>query len=111
MGGTKSVTAKVKTPARRAIRSTSAQLRLREAKAFLDSLDPATEVLVVSAARGAADDFARNLALERGATVGLHRFSLGQLAAKIAAQPLAVHGIGPSSALGVEAVAARATFE
>ncbi|HSL24167.1 MAG TPA: PD-(D/E)XK nuclease family protein [Vicinamibacterales bacterium] len=43
--------------------------------------------------------------------MGLHRFSLAQLAARIAASPLVLRGVGPSSTLGTEAVAARATFE
>ena len=68
-------------------------------------------MLVIAASRGAADDFVRRIALERGAVVGLHRFSLAQLAARIAAPPLVMRGIGPSSTLGTEAVAARATFE
>jgi CRISPR/Cas system-associated exonuclease Cas4 (RecB family) len=91
--------------------SASAHTRLRHAKAFLEELEPGTEVLVVAGSRGAADDLVRKIALERGATVGLHRFSLAQLAARIAAAPLAARGTSPSSTLGTEAVAARAAFE
>ena len=67
--------------------------------------------LIVSASRGAADDLARAVALARGATVGLHRFSFAQLAARLAAPVLAARGIAPVTLIGSEAVAARATFD
>jgi hypothetical protein len=67
--------------------------------------------LVVSASRGAADDLARAVALGRGGAIGLHRFSIAQLAARLAAPVLAARGIAPLSYIGGEAVAARATFE
>ena len=47
----------------------------------------------------------------RGATIGLHRFSLTQLAARLAAPILAAERRAPATYLGSEAVAARATFE
>ncbi len=47
----------------------------------------------------------------RPATIGLHRFSLTQLAARLAAPILAAQGLAPVTYLGSEAVAARATFE
>ena len=68
-------------------------------------------VLIVSASRGAADDLARAVALARGGAIGLHRFSLAQLAARLAAPVLAARGIAPVTFIGGEAVAARATFE
>lgn len=95
----------------RVVCSPSAAVRLRHAAEFLVGVMSESQVLVVAASRGAADDFVRRIALERGATVGLHRFSLAQVAARIAAPALAARGIGPSSALGTDAVAARATFE
>ena len=49
--------------------------------------------------------------MEKGATFGLHRLSFTQLAARLAAAQLAANGHAPSSALGYEAVAARAAFE
>jgi hypothetical protein len=49
--------------------------------------------------------------MEKGATFGLHRLSFTQLAARLAAVQLAANGQAPSSALGYEAVAARAAFE
>ena len=47
----------------------------------------------------------------RGGAIGLHRFSVAQLAARLAAPVLAARGIAPVSFIGGEAVAARATFE
>ena len=94
-----------------AIRSASASIRLHEARKFLDTFSPGTEVLLLGASRGAVDDLARTIAMEKGATFGLHRLSFTQLAARLAAAELAANGHAPSSALGYEAVAARAAFE
>src|SRR5688500_4080971 len=94
-----------------AIRSASATIRLHEARKFLDQFSPGTEVLLLGASRGAVDDLARTIAMEKGATFGLHRLSFTQLAARLAAAELAANGQAPSSALGYEAVAARAAFE
>ena len=69
------------------------------------------EVLLVGETREAVDDLARDIAVEAGATFGLHRFSLRQLAASIATVDLARRGLVPASGLAVEAVAAHATFE
>ena len=95
----------------RVVESASNELRLAEARAFIRSELRKGDVLLVSASRGAADDLARSIAIELGATLGLHRFSLTQLAARIAAPVLAVDRRSPATALGSEAVAARATFE
>ena len=67
--------------------------------------------LIVSASRGAADEFARQIALARGGAVGLQRFSFAQLAARLAAPVLAARGLAPVTMIGSEAVAARAAFE
>jgi CRISPR/Cas system-associated exonuclease Cas4 (RecB family) len=93
------------------IRSANAALRLNAAMRFIDSFPPSTEILVVGATRDAADDFAREASLRHGATFGLHRFSIAQLAAKLAAADLAGAGMAPSTSLGVEAIAARVVFE
>jgi ATP-dependent helicase/nuclease subunit B len=95
----------------RAVRSASAAIRLREARRFLDLFNPGTEVLLVGASRGAVDDLARTIAMEKRATFGIHRFSFTQLAARLAAADLADRGQAPLTALGQEAVAARAAFE
>src|SRR5215467_9142763 len=98
----------------RVVISTSAAARLAAARSFLDSLPPATEAVVVGATRGAADDFVRTLAAARGATFGLTRFSLTQLAARMAAAVAHVASgarRAPATQAGTEAVAARAVFD
>ena len=92
------------------VESAAAEIRLAEAQAFVDRhVDEG--VLLVGASRGAVDDLARAIAALRGATLGLHRFSLTQLAAWLAAPVLAAEGLSPAGALGADAVAARAAFE
>jgi hypothetical protein len=95
----------------RLVESSSARARLVEAEAFLRALAPGREALVVGASRGAADDLVRRVAAESATTLGLHRFSFTQLAARLASGALAARGLAPTSVLGSEAVAARATFE
>ena len=95
----------------RVVTSTSAAARLTAARTFLQQLPVAAEALVIGATRGAADDFVRSIAREAGATFGLSRFSLTQLAARAAAMG-AVHGRhAPATHAGAEAVAARAVFD
>src|SRR5215831_18303821 len=93
------------------IESSSAQLRLQEARRFVEAHLAHGDVWIVAATRGAADDFARTIALGAGATVGLHRFSLAQLALRLAAPVLVALDRAPATFLGSEAVAARATFD
>jgi ATP-dependent helicase/nuclease subunit B len=95
----------------RIVESASAAARLDAAAAFLRRFRPDQPVTIVAATRGAADDLARRLAMERGATIGLSRFSLTQLAARVAATRLAGAGIAPSTGLGAEAVATRVAFD
>jgi len=90
--------------------SPSAADRLRAAAAFVDRA-PGTEVLIVGASRAAADDLARQVTVARGVTFGLHRASFMELAVRLATAELAPLGVAPATALGVEAVAARVTFE
>ncbi len=92
-------------------RSASAAARLAAAHRFVESLPPASEALVVGAARDAVDDFVRENAARRGAAFGLHRFGLRRLATRIASPRLAARGLAPATRLGAEAVAARAAFE
>ena len=98
-------------PRFRCVLSASAASRLEAARAFALGYPPSQSLTIVAATRGAADDFARLIARTRPATIGLSRFSLTQLAARIAAPRLAGAGIAPASALALEAVAARAAFE
>lgn len=80
------------------------------ARTFARARPPGSEALIVGANRGGADDLARELSADLGATFGLHRFSLTQLAARLAAPELAAAGLSSSTQLGAEAVAARAAF-
>ncbi|MCA1561107.1 MAG: hypothetical protein LC804_12855 [Acidobacteria bacterium] len=91
--------------------SSSAASRLAAARAFVRSCPAEADIVIVAPTRGAADDFARSVVGERGATFGVHRFSLTQLAGRLAAPALAVERLSPTSALGTEAIAARAAFE
>ena len=95
----------------RVIEAAATELRLDEARSFVRARIESGDVLIVGATRGAADDLARSIARECGATVGLHRFSLTQLAARLAAPSLSQEQRAPATYLGSEAVAARATFE
>jgi ATP-dependent helicase/nuclease subunit B len=95
----------------RVVTSASAAVRLAAAREFLDGRAPDREVAIVGASRGAADDFARSIALQSGATFGLTRFSLTELAARIAAEPAGAVRRVPGSQSGAEAVAARAVFD
>src|SRR4051794_19541386 len=95
----------------RLIESSSAQIRLEAARAFVEARANHGDVVIVGASRGAADDLARRIAADRGATVGIHRFSVTQLAARLAAPILAAQELAPVTYLGSEAVAARATFD
>jgi hypothetical protein len=93
------------------IEASDAAQRLVAARAWTAARAGGPGVLIVAASRGAADDLARAVALERGGALGLHRFSVAQLAARLAAPVLAAQGIAPVSFIGSEAVAARAAFE
>ena len=95
----------------RIVESAAAELRLAQARAFVESRLAQTDIVIVSASRGAADDLARSVAASRPATLGLHRFSFTQLAARLAAPVLATRAMAPATYLGSEAVAARAAFD
>jgi CRISPR/Cas system-associated exonuclease Cas4 (RecB family) len=95
----------------RFLQAPAAATRLRAAREFVSTLAPDREALIVGASRGAADDFVRDVARGRGATFGLHRFSLTELAARLAAPDLTARGLGATTDLGIEAVAARTAFD
>ncbi len=111
MPGSRSARSSARPGPHRAIQSPTAAIRLREARAFVDQFAPGDEVLLLGASRGAVDDFARGIAVEKGATFGLHRLSFTQLAARLSALHLASMDRAPATTLGHEAVATRATFE
>ena len=95
----------------RIVTSASAAARLDAAREFLSNRPPATELLIVAASRGAADELARAVARRSGSTFGLTRFSLTQLAARAAAVRLAGARRVPGTQAGAEAIAARAAFD
>ncbi len=95
----------------RLVVSSSGRTRRAAVQEFLREREPSAETVLVGATRDAVDDLVAELSLEIGATFGLHRFSLSQLIAHLAALPLAAEGLAPASSLGSEAVAARAAFE
>ena len=68
-------------------------------------------MLVVGASRGAADDLVRTIAVEKGATFGLTRCSLIELAARIARSGADGASRAVGTQAGAEAIAARAVFE
>jgi len=95
----------------RIVISTSGDARSLAAAAFIEQFPSSTEVVIVGASRGAADDLARAVAARRRATFGIARFSLTELAARAAA----ARGDGKrrvaGTQAGAEAIAARAIFE
>ena len=95
----------------RIFQSPAARHRLAAAAQFVASFTPSSELLLVGASREAVDDFARELAGRQRATFGIHRFSLTELASRLAAMELARLGVAPATRLGAEAVAARGAFE
>jgi CRISPR/Cas system-associated exonuclease Cas4 (RecB family) len=95
----------------RVVSSTSAAVRLGAAREHLRTRHPAAEYVVVGASRGAADDFVRGIARAAGATFGLNRFSLTELAARAAAVAIAGERRVPGTDVGMEAMAARAVFD
>jgi CRISPR/Cas system-associated exonuclease Cas4 (RecB family) len=105
------VTTSSSLPPTRVVESAAAELRLAEARAFVDRHVRGGGLLMVGASRGGVDDLARAAARDHVATMGLHRFGFGQLAARLAAPVLAARGIAPATWLGSEAVAARAAFD
>ncbi len=118
------------------VQSPSGAERLRRASGFVRAFPSSTELLIVGASREAVNDFVRALSggawlkpgttsdarltpgttsdarsVDARATFGLHRFTLTQFAARLAAVELAARGLAPATPLGTEAVAARATFD
>jgi ATP-dependent helicase/nuclease subunit B len=93
------------------VESPAASDRLDAARAFVESFPTATEMLIVGASREAADDLARVVTAGRGTGFGIHRYSVVQLAVRLALAGMAPVGDAPTTALGKEAIAARLVFE
>jgi hypothetical protein len=94
----------------RVVSSASAASRLAAARSFLTNRLPASEVVIVGASRGAADDCARAVAARAPATFGITRFSLTELAARAATAGSGMRRV-PGTQAGSEAIAARAVFD
>ncbi len=92
---------------RELITSSAADPRLDRARRWLASRGASARVLIVAATQEAAAETVRAAAGESGAAFGWQRFTLGRLAAAVAAGALAERGLSPLSPLGVEAVCAR----
>src|SRR5436190_14708708 len=96
---------------RELVTSAAALPRLERARQWLRGQGPAARALVVAATQEAAAELVRAAAAEAGAAFGWQRFTLGRLAAVVAARPLAERGLSPLSPLGVEAVCARVVHQ
>ena len=88
--------------------SAKSEQRLRAAAEFVHRYPPGSEITLIGPSRDAIDDFAR--ANAGAGTFGWHRFTLPQLAKRLAAAELASRGLARATAVGAEAVAARAAF-
>lgn len=95
---------------RRIVVSSSNARRLEAASEHLQSLGNQSELLVVGETRGAADDLARSCLRSSRGFYGIHRLTLRQLAAIMAADAVTRRGWAPVSRLGMEAIAARSVY-
>lgn len=91
----------------RVVQCSRAELRLREASAWLASRAPGEEVLVIGATHDATSELIRSVAATRGSGFGWHRLTLGQLAAELARPELAQRDLAAVGALAFEALCAR----
>ena len=96
---------------RELVTSAAASARLDLARAWLRERGPAGRALVVAGTQEAAAEVVRGAAADSGAAFGWQRFTLGRLAAVIAAEAMAERGLSPLSPLGVEAVCARVVHQ
>src|SRR5713101_9661601 len=90
--------------------SSRAADRIAAARAWLEALPNASEVLVIASIEEAADDLVRGFAVSRGAMLGMHRMTMNRLVGLLAAEHIADSGLAPADGLAAEAVAARAVF-
>src|SRR5437660_224228 len=94
---------------RELVTSAAASPRLELAREWLRERGPAGRALVVGATQEAAAEAVRTAVA--GAAFGWQRFTLGRLAAAVAAQAMSARGLSPLSPLGVEAVCARVVHQ
>ena len=98
-------------PARVLISSPSAEARLRAAIDALSEGDRGRQGLLIAPTRAAADECAAAAALARGGLFGVGRTSVIELVMRLALPRLSRQGLTPTSAIGAEAVVARARFD
>ncbi|HYY53598.1 MAG TPA: PD-(D/E)XK nuclease family protein [Myxococcales bacterium] len=96
---------------RELVTSAAASARLDLARDWLCERGPAARALVVAATQEAAAEVVRAAAAACGAAFGWQRFTLGRLAAVVAADAMAARGLSPLSPLGVEAMCARVVHQ
>ena len=87
--------------------SPAAAQRLEAGHQFIESFAPSAELLLVGETRDTADDLAREVVKRRGASFGLYRLSVRQLASNLAAAELARRGLTIASPLSTETVCTR----
>ena len=87
------------------LRSCSNASLLERAAEFLRAYSRDSEILILGPTRAAANELALG-AFENGC-LGIHAFTVIQLAAQLAAQPMARQSLTPISRLGIEALVAR----
>jgi ATP-dependent helicase/nuclease subunit B len=98
-------------PDRRIITSPAAAVRLEAVRSVLAASPAGQRTLLVAPTRAAADECAAAAALVRGSLFGVTRTSLVELVMRLALPRLARQRVTPNSAVGSEAVVARARFE
>src|SRR5690349_7839938 len=94
-------------PSRRLIISTSTQMRLHAARAWLETFARDREVLVLVPHAIAADQLVHDIVANGGSRFGLQRFTLNRLAARTSAPELAQRHAVPCTFLSLAAVVAR----
>jgi ATP-dependent helicase/nuclease subunit B len=89
------------------VTSVASRCRIERARIWLETRNPAEELLILGATLAAASDLVRGLAKSKGSAFGWHRLTLAQLAASIALPGLIERGVASVSQIGSEATVAR----
>ncbi|MEO8845940.1 MAG: PD-(D/E)XK nuclease family protein [Kofleriaceae bacterium] len=92
---------------RRLVVSPRSELRMREVTAWLAARPAGREVLVLGGSSDAAGEHIRAVALRCGSAFGMHRFTLGRLAAELAKLALVERDLATVGGLPIEALCAR----
>ncbi|MFT3699022.1 MAG: PD-(D/E)XK nuclease family protein [Kofleriaceae bacterium] len=87
--------------------SPRSELRLREATAWLAARPAQHEVLVVGGTADAAGELIRGVAVARGSAFGMHRMTLGRVAAELAKHELVERDLATVGGFPIEALCAR----